>query len=112
MVLGAVITAALASVAHAGPCSSDIDRMQARIDAKLDATATVGRSAPESTDALRHRQPTPGSVGAAEEKLGDISAKRMEAVTQAMARARAADSAGDKSACERALADAEHAIIQ
>ena len=112
MVLGTVMTAALISVAHAGPCSDEIAQMQARIDAGLNASATVGRSAPESTEARTHRQPTPGSVAAAEEKAGDISAKRVEAVTQAMARARAADSAGDKNACERALADAQRAMIQ
>ena len=112
MVLGTIVTAALTSVAHAGPCAPDIDQMQARIDAKLGANATIGQSAPESAGALTHRQPTPGSVAAAEEKLGDLSAKRMETVTQAMARARAADNAGNKSACEHALAEAEGVMGQ
>jgi type II secretory pathway component HofQ len=111
-VLSAPIAFALTSGAYGGPCSPAIDRLQARVDAALDARAAVGPSAPESTGALTHRQPTPGSVAAAEEKLGEVSAQRVQAATQAMARARAADSAGDKSACERALADVEHEIGQ
>src|SRR5215472_9824221 len=110
MVLGTVITAALISVAHAGPCTTEIAQMQARIDARLGANATVGRSAPESTEARTHRQPTPGSVAAAEEKLGEMSAQKVAAASQAMARARAADDAGDKSACEQALAEVGRAL--
>jgi hypothetical protein len=86
--------------------------MQARVDAKLRADAALGPSATEGNAALTHRQPTPGSVATAEEKLGDLSARRAAALTQGMARARAADSAGDKSACERALAEVEHAIAE
>jgi hypothetical protein len=108
-VLSAPIAFALTSGAYGGPCSPAIDRLQTRLDA---ARAAAGPSAPESTGALTHRQPTPGSIAAAEEKLGEVSAQRVQAATQAMARARAADSAGDKSACERALADVEHEIGQ
>jgi type II secretory pathway component HofQ len=111
-VLSAPIAFALTSGAYGGPCSPAIDRLQARVDAALGARAGAGPSAPESTGALTHRQPTPGSIAAAEEKLGEVSAQRARVVEQAMARARAADSAGDKSACEQALADAEHAIGQ
>jgi hypothetical protein len=49
-------------------------------------------------------QPTPQSLAAAEEKPGDIPAATVAAIRQAMDRARTADSAGDKSACEAALA--------
>ena len=110
--LSAALAAALTPGAFAGPCSPQIDGMQARVDAKLGAEAARGPSATEGNAALTHRQPTPGSVAAAEEKLGDLSAKRAAALTQGMARAREADSAGEKSACERALADVERALAQ
>src|SRR5712691_7299078 len=96
---------------HAGPCSQKIDRMQARVDAKLEAVARKGPSAPESSEARLHRQPTPGSIAAAESKLGEMSSRTVEAIKTAMARARDADRAGDKSACERALADVQRAIV-
>ena len=85
---------------------NDIDSMQARIDAKLERKASTGPAAPESTDATMHRQLTPGSIAAAEERLGEMSPLKAAAVARAMTRAREADSAGDKSACERALAEA------
>ena len=108
--LNAVVLVASMSTGHAGPCAPDIDRMQARIDAKLGARAAAGATAREGTAATLHRQPTPGSIAAAEERLGELSAQTAEAIARAMARARAADSAGDKNACERALADAQRAI--
>jgi hypothetical protein len=112
MALSAATAAALTSVAYAGPCSPQIDGMQARVDAKLAAEAAHGPSATEGNAALTHRQPTPGSIAAAEEKLGDLSANRAAALMQGMTRAREADSAGDNSACERALADVERALAQ
>jgi hypothetical protein len=106
-------TAALAAsipVSYAGPCSNEIDHMQAEIDAKLERNAAAGPAAPESTGATMHRQPTSGSIAAAEERLGEASPQKAASVAQAMARARAADSAGDKRACEQALADVQRAI--
>ena len=44
-----------------------------------------------------------------EEKLGEVSAETIAAVRQAV-RAHAADSAGDKNACEQALAEVQRAI--
>jgi hypothetical protein len=110
MILDAAALAASMSVSYAGPCSSEIDRVQARIDARLEARAAGGPQARESTSAMMHHQPTPGSIAAAEEGLGDLSPEKTEAAEQAMARARAADGAGDASACEQALADVQRAI--
>jgi hypothetical protein len=93
---------------HAGPCSPEIDRMQARVDTMIAATAAEGPAGRESTAATTHRQPTPGSIAAAEAKLGEGA--RAERATAAMARARAADRAGDNSACEQALAEAQREI--
>jgi hypothetical protein len=92
------------SLGYAGRCSHEIDRVQARVDAKLEGLAGAGPSAVESTAALRHHQPTPGSIAAAERKVGDISPETVTALTAGMTRARAADLAGDQSACELELA--------
>jgi hypothetical protein len=108
--LSAAALAASIATGNAGPCSSAIDRMQARVDATLDARAAAGPMAKESAAATMHRQPTPESIAAAEEHLGDLSAQRAAAIAQAMERARAADRAGDKNGCEQALAEAEAAI--
>ena len=56
---------------QAGPCSPDIDRMQARVDGLIAATAAAGPVGRESRAATTHHQPTPGSIAAAEERLGD-----------------------------------------
>jgi len=89
------------SGSYAGPCSQDIDRLQAEIDAQLDSNASAGSYAPESGAATMHRQPTPGSIQAAESRLGEVSPEKAQAITAGMARAREADRAGDQIACEQ-----------
>ena len=109
--LGVLVSTALAlSIApsHAGPCSPEIDRMQARVDAMIAATAAAGPAGRESTAAKMHRQPTPGSIAAAEERLGEGA--RAERALAALAQARADDRAGNQSACERALADVQRVL--
>jgi hypothetical protein len=108
IVLCAATIAASISCAHAGPCSPEIESIQSRVDARLQANAAHGLM--ESSDALKHRQPTPSSIAQAEERLREVSAQMAAPVKQAMDRARAADSAGDKNACEQALADVQHLI--
>jgi len=110
IIRNAMALAASMSTCQAGPCSVEIDRVQARIDAKLEARAAGGPLARESTAALLHRQPTPGSIAAAEEQLGEFSDEAVSTVAQGMERARAAESAGDTQACERALSDVERVI--
>jgi hypothetical protein len=97
-------------MSYAGPCTDDIGRMQGRIDDKLAAKAAAGPYAVESSRAQRSDQPTPRSMAATEERLGEISPQTVDAARQAMARARAADSAGAKTACEQALADVQRAL--
>ena len=58
--------------------------MQARVDAALEAKAASGPAARESAGALMDRQPTPGSIAAAEERLGDLSAQTTEVVAQGL----------------------------
>ena len=109
-VLSAVALVLSVSSVYAGPCSGEIDAAQARIDARLAAIAGAGRTARESTAATMHRQPTPGSIAQAEEGLGEVSVKLVQSVGAAMERARAADAAGNKSACEQALAEVEKVL--
>lgn len=54
--LSARVFAASTIGSSAGPCSQQIDRMQARIDAKLEAQAAAGPAATESSAALGHRR--------------------------------------------------------
>lgn len=98
------------AAAHAGPCIDEIAQVQARYDARLNAAAASGPTAPESTAATMHRQPTPNSVAGAEVKLGELSPENADAFTAAMKRAREADAAGDGGACEQALGDARVAL--
>jgi hypothetical protein len=84
--------------------------MQARFDAKLASAARGGPTARESVAATDHRQPTPDSIAAAEERLGDLSPRTIEAIESGMARARREDTEGNRAACEAALAEVSRAI--
>jgi hypothetical protein len=108
LVMSAAALILSSSAAYAGPCSRAINRMQARVDAMIEATAAAGPAGRESRGALMHRQPTPASVSAAEEKLGDGT--RAKRALAAIAHARAADRTGNRRACERALADVRRAL--
>jgi hypothetical protein len=107
--IGAFLTA-LAAPCYAGPCSADIDATQARIDAKLEAEAAAGKTAPESTAATAHHQPTPNSIAAAEARIGDVSGKLVHAVEEDMAQARRDDAAGNEKGCTEALSRVHKAL--
>ena len=109
LIFSAMAIAATASTTYAGPCSNQIDAMQARIDASLEAKAS-GPTAKEGVLATINMQPTPASIAAAEEKLGDISPKKVKAIKRGMARARVAGKVGDLRACRKALAAVQRAI--
>jgi hypothetical protein len=110
LILGAIAFAASISASYAGPCTDAIGNMQVRIDAKLEAKAAAGPVAREGVSAGMSDQPTPRSMAAAEEKLGEVSPQTVDAIRQAMLRARAADGAGNKADCEQALADVQRLI--
>ena len=110
LVFGVIVSAASITASYAGPCSDEIGNMMGRINAKLEAKAAAGPTGREGVGAGMSVQPTPRSMAAAEERLGEVSPEKVDAVRQAMSRARAADSAGDKKACEQALADAQRAL--
>jgi len=97
----AAALAASMSAAYAGPCSPEITRVRQVIDARIHAKAGA-TDASESTAAKMH--------GAAEVAGGQTSPEERNAVEAAMARAVEADSAGNQSACEQALADAKRAM--
>jgi hypothetical protein len=108
---GVLVTAALALStvpSLAGPCSPEIDHLQPGVDALIAATAVSGPAGRQSTAAMTHHQPTPSSIASAEARLKEGA--RAERAKAAMARARAADRAGDTSACRRALADVQREI--
>ena len=94
--------------AHAGPCAREIDRVQSQLDAKIEATAKVGKSGTESRAARLHHQPTPASIAAAESKLGEGAGQ--QTALAGLARAREADLANNAPACKRALAESQQAI--
>ena len=109
-VWSAAFVAATISASHAGPCAADIDAMQGRIDAKLEAIAAAGPPMREGGFAGMSDQPTPRSMAQAEVRHGELSAHTVARAKKAMARARSADAAGDKKACELALMRVRRAI--
>jgi hypothetical protein len=109
LVLSAVLAALWTQPGRANSCSQDIDRAWAHVNAKIQARSAAGRSVPQSTIGLLHRQPTQSSVGAAEKMLVDVWLP-METAVAALSRARQADHANDRIACEEALAEAHRVI--
>ena len=99
-----------ATPAFAGQCTAEIEIAQTNYDLRLKEGAAVGPSAPESTDAKLHHQPTQQSVGEAETKLGDLPPGADTAFASAVQRARDADAANHEAACEAALDDAAKAL--
>jgi hypothetical protein len=103
LVLTIVAIVGAATAAHAGPCTTQISRLEAQIR-KAQVTSPPGGagepSAPQSVGAQLHHQPTPGSVQRAEHQANADG-------EAALARARKADAAGDAAACARALAEAK-----
>ena len=75
LAFGAIAFVTLVSPSYAGPCSDEIGNMMARINAKLEAKAAAGPTGREGVGAGTHVQPTPRSMAAAEEKLGEVSAE-------------------------------------
>ena len=109
--LGAAAVVLSTLPSHASPCARHIDRVWVEVGAKIQARIGAGPTALQSTMAMLHRQPTPSSIAAAEEKLGERW-QSVETAATALARAREADRANDSSACEQAIVDAQRAIVQ
>ena len=105
-------TALLLSAAptYAGPCTDRIYQTNLEVAELLDAAAAQGRTAPQSTFATMHRQPTPGSIASAEQQAGDLSSADVQAITEAMDVARRADDEGDRAGCEKALSQVDRVL--
>jgi hypothetical protein len=109
LVLSTAAVAVSTQPSRANSCSQDIDRAWAQVNTKIQARSGAGRSVPQGTIAFLHRQPTLGSVAAAQERLVDVWMP-METAVAALTRAREADRANDRAACEEALAEVRRAI--
>ncbi|OAF19466.1 hypothetical protein [Bradyrhizobium neotropicale] len=90
------------SSAHASSCTGAITRTQAQLDLAIEHNAGSHGWKPESLNALRSYQPTPRSLAAAENGNGPDFTGALDS----LARARAADRAGNTAACNRELARA------
>jgi len=108
----AVVFLLFALPCSAGPCTSAIDQLQSQIDARLAAKAGAGGFASEAPSATMHHQPTPGSIANAETKLGELSPAVLDKARDAMARARAADAAGDANGCQSAVTELQKMLAQ
>jgi hypothetical protein len=103
--LGGLVLIVSISAGHAASCSGDIDRMQARIDARVEAIAASGRFVPAGVNAGMGVQPTPFGMATVEARMGEVPVNKVDAVHDAMARARSANAAGNYRACEKALVE-------
>jgi hypothetical protein len=107
---GGMVLVLGAASAHAGPCTQRIYQTDLDVAKLLHSAASQGGTAPQSTFATMHRQPTPGSIATAEQQVGDLSSEEVQAITEAMDEARHADDAGDRDGCEKALSDVDRIL--
>ncbi|HEY0234496.1 MAG TPA: hypothetical protein VGC86_05500 [Afipia sp.] len=106
--VGIVLLSGWGVSAHAASCAVQIDQVQAKLDAALAQHAKTAPYAVESKSATLSRQPTPGSIARAEDKIGAWSGG--DKAVAALGRAREAQAAGKTSACFTALREAKRAI--
>src|SRR5262249_2350260 len=112
VVYAAAALAASISASYGGPCWDDLSALQAKVDAMLETKAADWPPATAEAMAGTSPQPTPRSLETVEERMGEISPQTVNAIRQGMERARAADDAGDKAACEQALANVRRTLGQ
>jgi hypothetical protein len=103
-----IFTLLASGAAFAGPCTAEIAKTQAQVDAKLHRKASTGPAARESSIATLHHQPSPESIAAAEKDLGEGASIRTALAE--LKTARAADHKGDATACQSALTNAQNAL--
>jgi hypothetical protein len=111
LAFSAAALAVSATASFAGSCLNDIDRMQARVDARVEAIAAGGPFVPAGVSAGMGVQPTPFGMAQVEAKMGEVSWQTVDAVREAMVRARAANAAGNRKVCEKELASARRLMV-
>jgi hypothetical protein len=109
LVLTMAAVASSTQPSRAASCSHGIDRAWVQVNTKIQARSAAGRSLPQNTIALLHRQPTQSSIAAAEEALVDVWLP-IETAVAALSRARHAERANHNVACEEALAEVQRVI--
>jgi len=97
-------------MAHAGPCTSDIERLKSEIDAKVKAQLAANPSLTETLTASAKGQPSPGAKANAPNTKSSAPLENMGAVYLALAQAVGADALGDKGKCDQALTQARSAL--
>jgi hypothetical protein len=108
LLLSVAVLTAVIRPSEAGPCTAELHHLRAQLNAELDATASAGPVGRESVAAKLHHQPTPGSLGHAEERLGEgFGLKEAAAALQS---AQDLEQAGDRQGCHRALVEARRAL--
>jgi hypothetical protein len=99
LVLASVALMCGTTAAQSGPCTAriaEVERQVAQLQAAPPPSGAGEPTAPQSIGAQLHHQPTPGSVGSAENTANADADAALE-------RARKADAAGDAAACNAAL---------
>ena len=102
LLLGAFGLFASVVAGHAGPCTTQIDVVQAEVDARVAAIASAGPVEREATAT------PPGSISQVEENLGERAS--VGKALSALARAQEADRRGNERNCKQALEEARCAI--
>ena len=106
--LAALAAMAFATPAAASPCGERIAVLEKRAGAA--ASPDLQGTAPETTGAMLHHQPTVGSVAGAEKSADSPEAVRAARFQVYIEQARAADHSGDARECEASANEAEKAL--
>ena len=101
----------------ASPCGERITELERRFNAMSPAGETAEAAkpdlqgtAPESTGAMLHHQPTTGSVATAEQSADSPQAVRAAKFQVMIEQARAADHSNDAKECEASANEAEKSL--
>jgi hypothetical protein len=103
--LAALAALALAAPAAASPCGERIAALEKRAGAA--ASPDLQGTAPETTGALLHHQPTVGAVAGAERSADSPESVRTAKFQVDIEQARAADDSGDAKECEASANEAQ-----
>jgi hypothetical protein len=104
----------VATPAMASPCGQRVAALQKRYETAggngAAAKPDLQGSAPQTTGAMLHHQPTQGSVAGAERSADSPDAVRSAKFQVMIEQARAADNANDAKECEVSANEAEKAL--